>query len=311
MTNDLGSMNVADLRKELVETYNLSPEQVSQIKGKKKLVSTVQYFQQRTANADPVDDWVESIDFGKDDNDSGDWEEIVDVNDDEEETLSAKQTPSISDPNWTEYVLKQLTDKELFDGRPTVAGLRRVTQKIIGPIKESTLEVYQSPSHNCDGCTVKAHIVIEPLDGEYNIYEGLGHADHTNNTAHPFDKFNVTIAETRAEGRALKKILGLSNIFTVEEIDQESKTSMSELSNEPINNNQINAIDKICSADRCNINVEAFVKDKHPGCKKLNQISDADAIGLLKTLSEYQQEMNNIPNDLKNYDPDWKEKFHG
>ena len=49
-------------------------------------------------------------------------------------------TPLMTSPDWNDYVLELFQDKELIDGNPLVAGLRRVAELVLGPI------VYSGPS---------------------------------------------------------------------------------------------------------------------------------------------------------------------
>ncbi len=45
--------------------------------------------------------------------------------------------PDITSPKWNDYVLELFADNELFDGRPTCAGLRRVSELVLGQIVSS------------------------------------------------------------------------------------------------------------------------------------------------------------------------------
>ena len=42
--------------------------------------------------------------------------------------------PSMTSPEWNEYVLSLFEENELIDGNPLVAGLRRVAEVVLGPI---------------------------------------------------------------------------------------------------------------------------------------------------------------------------------
>ena len=45
--------------------------------------------------------------------------------------------PDMLSPEWNDYVMKFFTDKELIDGNPLTAGLRRVAEMLIGEIISS------------------------------------------------------------------------------------------------------------------------------------------------------------------------------
>ena len=66
-----------------------------------------------------------------------DFEEMVDVEDtqaDEVEIVDLEKKPTEYDPDWSEYLLDELSDHELINGAPTVDGLRRITEKCFGEI---------------------------------------------------------------------------------------------------------------------------------------------------------------------------------
>jgi hypothetical protein len=45
--------------------------------------------------------------------------------------------PNMLSPEWNDYVLQFFTEKELIDGNPLTAGLRRVSEILIGEIISS------------------------------------------------------------------------------------------------------------------------------------------------------------------------------
>src|SRR5579883_2274974 len=54
--------------------------------------------------------------------------------------------PKQTSRDWTPFVLSKLEDDEIFDGCPTVEGLRRVTEEYFGEVLESTSRVVQAPN---------------------------------------------------------------------------------------------------------------------------------------------------------------------
>ena len=46
-------------------------------------------------------------------------------------------TPSVTSPEWNDYVLSLFEENELYDGRPLCAGLRRVAELLLGEIVSS------------------------------------------------------------------------------------------------------------------------------------------------------------------------------
>ena len=87
-----------------------------------------------------------------------------------EETSEDKQErpPCITDVEWTDYALSFLDDSEKAEGNPTVNGLRRITELLVGEIVSSTTEVLQVPHiENQGNTTVKVSLDI--LDGNGDL----------------------------------------------------------------------------------------------------------------------------------------------
>ena len=53
------------------------------------------------------------------------------------DVIMEEGAPSITSPEWNDYILELFADNELFDGRPTCAGLRRVSELVLGQIVSS------------------------------------------------------------------------------------------------------------------------------------------------------------------------------
>src|SRR5208283_2441340 len=73
--------------------------------------------------------------------------------------------PAPFEPEWDDYVLSHFQPNEFFNNNPTVDGLRRVTEKIVGPIIESNTKVESAPHINDRYATVVVEIVCSTLDG--------------------------------------------------------------------------------------------------------------------------------------------------
>lgn len=124
---------------------------------------------------------------------------------------------TITDYEWTDYVLGELKEKEVYDGKPTVDGLRRIAQKLLGPITSCKSKVYQTPSpENQISSTVRVRIKI----GD-KIFDGCANTDEMS-APQMIGRHVVALVETRAEGRALRKALNI-RVITKEEVglDQE------------------------------------------------------------------------------------------
>jgi hypothetical protein len=121
--------------------------------------------------------------------------------------------PSPTDPEWTDYVLKQFTDRETDrEGRPKADGLRRVAELLLGPFDIDT-HVVQTPTFDSGATvvvTLRFHLDKRQISGAADVSSA--------NTDENFAVHSVATAETRAEGRALKKALRLTKVYTAEEM---------------------------------------------------------------------------------------------
>src|SRR5206468_2886867 len=125
--------------------------------------------------------------------------------------------PRIDEPSWTDFVLAKLTPEEFRDGNPKVDGLRRVASELLGDIIENSSEVLQAPTAaNGFFATVRARVVILWKKDCYGdpgprVFTGLADV-YPGNTEPAFGRFPSSVAETRAEGRALRKALQLRRV---------------------------------------------------------------------------------------------------
>lgn len=205
--------------------------------------------------------------------------------------------PLPSDPGWSEYVLSKLTPEEFKDGHPVVDGLRRIALELCGEIISSISEVVSAPKENERSATVVHTITFE----NGFIYSGVSDASKYN-TDTPYDRHLSSTAETRAEGRALRRALKLRHVVTAEELTNAKKEEEKE---ENINDIQISAIDALCNKTRgLDINVTKLIE--HVTNKQLNKLVSSDALKILKQLSEYQRGSDSIPLEIKGYNQDWR-----
>ena len=148
---------------------------------------------------------------------------VEEVLEDAVETSKSKKIPSEQDPEWSEYLLDQLSDSELINGAPTVDGLRRITQKCFGEIVESHTQIIETPtSQNNQRCVVRHTLGIEKHNG-VGIIRVDGCVDVLyHKTPYPFKDHLVATADTRAEGKALRRALKI-RVVTAEELQNEDE----------------------------------------------------------------------------------------
>ena len=147
-----------------------------------------------------------------------------------DQQLEEKLVPTIHDIEWTDYVLEQLTDDEKIMGNPTTDGLRRIFEKVMDcEIIEATTKVDQTPSRDNEmRATVTFSLKFqlnkedESTVGIYKTKLVTGAADvYWGNCDKIFRNHPVAVAETRAEGRALRRALRLRKVVAAEEIASE------------------------------------------------------------------------------------------
>lgn len=300
-TAEYTKMKVSEIREKLLG-IGYTKEQVEAIKGKANLVKTLE------------EEVYASLDFGSDSS-NGDFEpnedsQFVAIEATQDEEIIP---PSISDPEWSDYVLSKFEYDEMVDGNPTVDGLRRITELLLGQVNSSSTEIVQVPTKENEGRATAIHTVsvIMP-NGDMRTVSGSGDAWHKN-TDMPYSKFPVAMAETRAEGRALRRLLQLKKVVAAEELSQNATEETEDDYKTYVNDNQINFIDIMCkSAGRgLDINVESLVKTSYPHYTGIRELTHSQATKLIQELSHYQQNMETIPDSIKGYNADWRNSFDG
>ena len=214
-----------------------------------------------------------------------------------------------NDTEWTDHVLSLLGEDEKISGNPTTDGLRRIFETVLNcTVIEASPNVVQSPdlsnerratvvytmSYILNDETLPDAIKYRTVSAAADVYWG--------NCDKVFRNHPVAVAETRAEGRALRKALKLRKVVTADEIAKEV-VDHSEDTNNTINNSQLNFFDVF--GKRLNINIKKLLDRLAINNSNVYNISYDDAVKTITTLSGYQQN-NDIPKDIIGYDPNWK-----
>lgn len=225
--------------------------------------------------------------------------------------ISVEGVPEVTDAGWHEYVMGQFKEDELIDGKPVVAGLRRVTQLLIGKIVSSFPQSVVPPKQ--DDSIGRATVSwLLTLDNGQTF--GDVASSWEGNTDQMFAIYVVETAATRAEARALRKALGLKivsadeiaeNIKPAEVVKRMSKTLSTEGEYDEqgrMTDAQANFIN--VKAKKLNVNVvEFFSKVFNASVSK--KISKKIASNAIDKLNEYQQNPNDIPEDVKGFLENW------
>lgn len=220
-----------------------------------------------------------------------------------------KVTPN--DLEWNDYVLGLLSDDEKIDGNPTTDGLRRIFEtalncKLVG----SQSKVAQSPDISNEKRATVVHSITYRLneagtdtpdlntitvDGAADVYWGNCDKVYRN---HP-----VAVAETRAEGRALRRALKLRKVVAAEELANSIEDDITGDSVSKISTNQINFIDVM--SKRLNINPVNLLSKMNLS-NNVRSLMHEDGVSIIRELSKYQQTIDQIPSDLLGYTEEWK-----
>lgn len=246
------------------------------------------------------------------------------VSPDEEEISEEPEikTPLIYSLEWSDYVLSLLTDGDKKDDNPTCDGLRRIAESLIGPITHKTTQVIQSPKDNNGIATVKVSLHFFVIDSskifgtrEISTLVEDGVADcGVYNTDHPYCKYQTATAETRAEARALRKVLRLRKVVAAEEIASKEvidrstteKTESSDIEiEETITEEQISLLDTM--AYRCDTNVMDLINVGKIKYDDITKVPQSAFFKLVKYLNEIQQKVRVKHHSIGGYVSEWRQ----
>jgi hypothetical protein len=227
-----------------------------------------------------------------------------------EETVEVDTNVTPNDLGWTDYVLGLLSDDEKIKGNPTTDGLRRVFEIALEcTVINSESIVQQTPDLNNANRATVAHSLtyvlndskVDPaiktrtVNGAADVYWG--------NCDKIFRNHPVAVAETRAEGRALRRALKLRKVVAAEEIADIIEDDIDGISVSKISTNQINFIDVL--AKRLNINVFSMLENLDFSFDSVYNIKHEEAVTAIKELNSYQQDTDSIPSKITGY-KEWK-----
>jgi hypothetical protein len=222
--------------------------------------------------------------------------------------------PHRTSPEWNDWVMSLFEESELFDGRPVCAGLRRVAELVLGPILSSKpVQVFPPTSGDEIG---RSTVVWEVIFHSGRVFGDVADC-WEGNTDDTFCVFGTATASTRAEGRALRKALGVKTVAAEEMTSKNTASMAKEISNKKRNSStegeydnsgrmtdpQANFID--LKAKQLDVNVTEFFKTvfKLNVSRKIDKKQASDAI---EKLNEYQGDKSSIPDSIISYQSDWR-----
>ena len=204
-----------------------------------------------------------------------------------------------------------LSDDEKIKGNPTTDGLRRIFEIALNcSVIGADSEVVQAPSPDNEKRATVTHKltfvlndVSVPEESKYRSVSGAADV-YWGNCDKIYRNHPVAVAETRAEGRALRRALKLRKVIAAEEMAEEIDDHPDANSVNKITNNQINFIDVI--AQRINIDVKKLLQSNNLDHENLYNLHHEDAVNIIRLLSRYQQSVSDIPENILGYSSEWK-----
>lgn len=228
-----------------------------------------------------------------------------------ETTNNAQPVVTPNSLEWTDHVLSLLSDDEKISGNPTTDGLRRIFEIALNcTVTDSSSNVVQSPTPENEKRATVVHsltyVLNDPTVPDETKYRSVsGAADvYWGNCDKVYRNHPVAVAETRAEGRALRRALKLRKVVAAEEIAAEIEDHPDHNTVSKITNNQINFIDVM--SQRLNINVTKLLEKNGFDHNNIYNLLHTDAVTVIRLLSKYQQDMSNISEDVLGYSSEWK-----
>lgn len=220
--------------------------------------------------------------------------------------------PSMLSSEWHDYAMTLFEESEMVDGHPLVAGLRRVSELVLGPIVFSgPTQVYPVQRDDHHG---RATVVFS-----VRFANGMEYAEVADswegNTDDMFCAYAVAIASTRAEARALRKALKIRGVAAEELTKKDTAKIVRDISNtkkssegeynehDRMSDAQYNFIDIKCK--QLNIDGEKLFKQHSADNKK--KVSKKIASDIIDVLNDYQRDKSTIPESILGYKQEWRE----
>ena len=211
--------------------------------------------------------------------------------------------PSMDSEEWSDYVLSQLSADEMFNGNPTVDGLRRIVRKLLGPIVRSETVLIQAPNEENNNHAAVEHVVEILWDSnqvDRRVFRDVSDI-WPGNVPDPFAKRTSPTASTIAEGRALRRLLQLKRVYAAEEVGELPQTDP-----ENITNSQIAWINMMCQ--RNDINVMKLLKNSKGKFTNIENVPYTTYVEMRKYLDNCQKGKQEVPESIKGYDPEWRKE---
>lgn len=222
-----------------------------------------------------------------------------------------EDTPSVLSPEWNEYVMSKFTADELVDNMPIAAGLRRVSEMLLGQIMFSgPTQVFPPKDDNSHG---RATVVwkVEFADGSCfsdvaDCWEG--------NTDDMFCAYAVATAATRAEARALRKALRIRAVAAEEVTKKNTAAIVKEASRITSTTGEYEDSSRMTDPQATFINIKCKQLDINPllffkevmSVNNVQKITKKVASDSIDKLNQLQRNTSDISDSIKGYAEDWR-----
>ena len=223
-----------------------------------------------------------------------------------------EDAPSMLSPEWHEYAMDLFEEDEMMNGHPLVTGLRRVSELVLGPMSFSGPTWVKPTERDDHHGSASVIFTVEFASGlkcseVADSWEG--------NTDDMFCAFAVAIASTRAEARALRKVLKIKGVAAEELTKKDTAKIVRDLSKQTnstsgdyndqgrMSDAQYNFIDVKCK--QLNVNGSKFFKEVF-NVDQARKISKKIASDIIDRLNDYQRDKGSIPESLVGYNQDWR-----
>lgn len=196
-----------------------------------------------------------------------------------------------TDPEWTDFVMSQFKDNELENKNPKTDALRRVAEKLLG-IFDIDTHVIQVPQLD-GGATV---VVTLQFHNPRRSVSGAADVSSIN-TAKEFAVHAVATAETRAEGRALRKALRLTKVLAAEELHNADTDEPNGLDGRAPAS-MLNSLRLMCNKQKIDLDRLAKVK---LNVDSINDLTLTQGRQLSTQLFDYGRKPEEIPDEVKTF----------
>ena len=223
-----------------------------------------------------------------------------------------EDAPSMLSPDWHDYAMTLFSEDELMNGHPLVNGLRRVAELVLGPIAFSGPTWVKPTERDDHHGRATVIFTVEFANGikcaeVADSWEG--------NTDDTFCAFAVAIASTRAEARALRKVLKIKGVAAEELTKKDTAKIVRDISKQKsstsgdyddqsrMSDAQLNFIDIKCK--QMNVDGSKLFKEVFKVASS-RKVSKKVASEIIDCLNEYQRDNSTIPESIVGYNEEWR-----